>query len=78
MDVVNLCALHCEMRNTGQLLTNLGLAAYEYDTLPQCNAVLAKYGPENFKANRITVNLKPNQQTAVQKTNINVSSFSGK
>lgn len=77
MDVVNLCALHCEMRNTGQLLVNIGLAAYECGSLKECNEVLSKYGPQNFQGDRITIKLTPNQQTKVERRNIHVSSFSG-
>ena len=78
MTSVNLCALHCEMRNTEQLLVNLGLAAYDCGSLDACNDILSVYGPENFKGSRITVKPKPNQQTRITRSNVHVSSFSGK
>ena len=74
---VNLCALHCELRNTEQLLRSLGLFAYKVNSLPECNDELSQYGPENFNS-RITVKLKEGQETAVEKHNIKVASFSGK
>ena len=72
-----LCALHCEMRNTEQLLKSVGLLAYEIGSLKQCNEELSKFGPENFHSDRITVKLKPGQQTAPGRNNVSVSSFSG-
>ena len=73
---VNLCALHCELRNTEQLLSLLGLFPYKVGSLDECNAELANYGPENF-GSKITVKMKEGQETAVEKHNIQVSSFSG-
>ena len=72
-----LCALHCKMRNTEQLLKSVGLLAYEIGSLKQCNEELSKFGPENFHSDRITVKLKPGQQTAPGRNNVSVSSFSG-
>ena len=73
-----LCDLHCEMRNTEQLLRSVGLFAYKIGSLKQCNEKLAKYGPENIKMDRISVKLKPGQETAVSRQNISICSFSGK
>ena len=73
---VNVCALHCELRNTEQLLRSLGLFAHRVGSLPECNEELSRYGPENFNS-RITVKLKEGQETAVERHNIQVSSFSG-
>lgn len=73
---INLCALHCRLRNTEQLLASLGLYAYKVGSLEECNAELANYGPENF-TNRISVKMKEGQETAVEKHNIHVTSFSG-
>ena len=73
---INLCALHCELRNTEQLLSLLGLFFYKVGSLDECNAELANYGPENFSS-RITVKMKEGKETAVEKHNIQVSSFSG-
>lgn len=72
-----LCALHCEMRNTEQILKSVGLLAYEIGSLQECNDELSKYGPENFKADRITVKLRPGQQTAPGRNNISFASCSG-
>ena len=75
---ISLCALHGEMRNTEQLLGSLGLFAYKCNTLTECNKVLGDYGPEISRGyNRITVKLRQGQQTAVEKSNISVASFSG-
>ena len=75
--LINLCALHCELRNTEQLLSSLGLFSYKVGSLDECNDQLANYGPENFSS-RITVKMKDmGQETAVEKHNIQVSSFSG-
>ena len=49
---------------------------YKVGSLDECNAELANYGPENFSS-RITVKMKEGQETAVEKHNIQVSSFSG-
>lgn len=72
-----LCALHCEMRNTEQLLKSVGLLAYEIGSLHECNEKLSEYGPANFKADRITVKLRPGQQTAPGRNNVSFSSCSG-
>ena len=66
---INLCALHCELRNTEQLLSLLGLFLYKVGSLNECNAELANYGPENF-GSKITVKMKEGQETAVEKHNI--------
>ena len=50
--------------------------AYKVGSLDDCNEELSKYGPENFN-DRIAVKLKEGQETAVEKHNIQVSSFSG-
>ena len=75
---VCLCALHSEMRNTEQLLGSLGLFAYRCNSLDECNKALGQYGPELSRGHeRITVKLRQGQQTAVNKNNISVASFSG-
>ena len=61
---------------TEQLLSSLGLFSYKVGSLDECNAELANYGPENF-GSKITVKLEEGQETAVEKHNIQVSSFSG-
>ena len=71
---INLCALHCELRNTEQLLASLTLSAYKVGSLHECNTQLANYGPDNFNS-RITVKMKEGQETAVEKNNIQMSSF---
>ena len=52
----------------------LELFAVKVDSLQECNDELSKYGRENF-SNRITVKLKEGKETAVQKHDIQVSSF---
>ena len=73
---INVCALHGELRNMEQLLATLGLFAHKINSLQECNDELSKYGPENF-CNRITVKMKEGQETAVERQNIQVTSFSG-
>lgn len=75
---VNLCTLHCELRNTEQLLCSLGMFAYECGSLKNCNAVLAEYGPDSMKGrDRIVVKTKPGQESGIERHNIQVLSFSG-
>lgn len=74
---VNLCALHCELRNTEQLLKSLGLTAYRCGSLKECNQVLAEYGPETMVKDRIVVKLKEGQHTDAGKHNVKIRSFSG-
>ncbi|KAK3715351.1 hypothetical protein QZH41_010173, partial [Actinostola sp. cb2023] len=45
--------------------------------LEDFNRVLSQYGPESFKDKRISVKLKPGQESAVEKGNIKVATFSG-
>ena len=72
---VNLCALHCELRNTEQLLASLGLTAHRCGSLKECNLVLSEYGPDTMVKDRIVVKLKEGQQTDVNKHNIKVRSL---
>lgn len=65
------------MRNTEQILKSVGLLAYEIGSLPECNEELSKYGPDNFNGDRITVKLRPGQQTAPGRNNISFASCSG-
>jgi len=76
---IPLCSLHCEMRNTEQLLGSLGLFAHRCGSLEECNSSLANYGPEVSRGkNRIQIKKREKQETAVSKSNIKVKSFSGK
>ena len=75
---VDMCALHCELRNTEQLLSLLGMFAYECDSLKNCHAVLCVYGPDSMKEkHQIVVKAKPGQETGIQRHNIQVVSSSG-
>nr|XP_058965263.1 uncharacterized protein LOC131791908 [Pocillopora verrucosa] len=74
---IQLCALHMEMRNTEQLLASIGLLAYRVDSLAEANAALKNYGPESFHGDCISVKKKSDQQSAITKQNIHVSSMSG-
>ena len=75
---INLCSLHCEMRNCEQLLGSLGLFVYRVGSLDELNQVLSDHGPESCKGfPRVTVEMKPGQQTDVERKNIKVASFSG-
>jgi len=76
---INLCSLHCELRNTEQLLRSLGFLAYKIGSLEELNAVLACYGPESQRtASRLTVEENQGQQTAITRSNIKLKSFTGK
>lgn len=78
MSSINLCSLHCEMRNCEQLLGSLGLFAYRVGTLDNLNEALANYGPENCRGYpRVTLKERKGQQTAIERQNIHVASFSG-
>ncbi|XP_028403951.1 uncharacterized protein LOC114526542 [Dendronephthya gigantea] len=44
MHSVNLCALHCEMRNTEQILGSLGLYAYKIGSLDNLNCEAGRVG----------------------------------
>ncbi len=46
---VNLCALHCEIRNTEQFLGSLGLFAFKIGSLDELNAHLSELGPNAMK-----------------------------
>ena len=76
---INLCSLHCEMRNCEQLLGSLGLFAHRVGSLDApLNQALSDHGPESCKGfSRVTVKQKPGQQTDVERSNIKVASFSG-
>ena len=75
---INLCSLHCEMRNCEQLLGSLGLFAHRVGSLDALNQALSDHGPESCKGfPRVTVKQKPGQQTDVERSNIKVASFSG-
>ena len=75
---INLCSLHCEMRNCEQLLGSLGLFAYRIGSLDKLNEVLSNYGPENCRGfPRVTIKERKGQQTEIMRQNIQVASFSG-
>ena len=75
---INLCSLHCEMRNCEQLLGSLGLFACHVGSLDKLNEALSDYGPENLRAfPRVTIKERKGQQTEIDRTNIKVASFSG-
>ena len=75
---INLCSLHCEMRNCEQLLGSLGLFAFRVGTLDKLNEALSDYGPENCRGfPRVTVKERKGQQTGIERQNIHVASFSG-
>ena len=57
---------------------SLGLFAYRVGSLEKLNEALSNYGPENCRGfPRITVKERKGQQTALDKQNIHVASFSG-
>ena len=57
---------------------SLGLFAYRIGTLDLLNEALSGYGPENCRGFlRIRVKERKGQQTAIDRHNIQVASFSG-
>ena len=75
---INLCSLHCEMRNCEQPLGSLGLFAYRIGSLDKLNEVLSNYGPENCRGfPRVTIKERKGQQTEIMRQNIQVAFFSG-
>ena len=58
-------------------MKSVGLLAYEIGSLQECNDVLSTYGPENFKADWITVKLKPGQQKPPGRNGTSFASCSG-
>ena len=75
---INLCSLHCEMRNCKQLLGSLGLFAHRVGSLEELNQALSERGPESCRGfSRVTVKQRPGQQTGIERSNIKVASFSG-
>ena len=78
LSAINLCSLHCEMRNCEQILGSLGLFACRVGSLDMLNEALSDYGPENLRAfPRVTIKERKGQQTEIDRTNIKVASFSG-
>jgi len=66
------------MRNCEQLLGSLGLFAHRVGSLDQLNEALSDFGPENCRGfPRVTVKERKGQQTAIERQNIQVASFSG-
>ena len=66
------------MRNCERLLGSLGLFAQRVGSLEELNQALSDHGPEScIGFPRVTVKQKPGQQTAVERNNIKVASFSG-
>ena len=66
------------MRNCEQLLGSLGLFAYRVGSLDQLNEALSDFGPESCRRfPRVTIKERKGQQTAIDRQNIQVASFSG-
>ena len=72
MTSVNLCALHCDMRNTDQLLGSLGLFAYKIGSLENFNKVLRELGPAAMKKDFKRLRERRNMDLAVNKNHITV------
>ena len=78
MNSVNLCALHCKMRNTEQILESLGLYAYKIGALESLNEKLAELGPKSMKKNFIRIKDNRNKNLEVTKNHIKIVSISGR
>lgn len=75
---ISICCLHCELRNTEQMLLSLGFLAHEIGSLKECNAILEEYGPESMRGkDRIFVKPKTNQESRVERRDMQVKSFGG-
>lgn len=75
---INLCALHCEMRNTEQIIGSVGLSSYKCNALKELNLKLSELGPGTFKGNYVKIKEKKKQETCINRSNVKVSSMSGK
>lgn len=52
--------------------------AHDFGNLKDCNAVLSVYGPDSMKKReRIVVKTKSGQESAIERHNIQLVSFSG-
>ena len=66
------------MRNCEQLLGSVGSFAHRIGSLDKLNQALSAHRPESCKGfPRVTIKEKPGQQTAIERNNIKVASFSG-
>lgn len=67
------------MRNCEQLLGSIGLFAHHIGSLDLLNQTLSDHGPESCKGfPRVTIKERRGQETAIDRNNIKVASFSGK
>ena len=74
---INLCALHCEMRNTEQVIGSVGLMSYQCGALKELNNKLSELGPGTFKDNYVKIKERKGQETCIDRSNVKVSSMSG-
>jgi hypothetical protein len=76
---INICTLHCELRNTEQLLRSVGLLSHRIGALDEYNEELNKYSPESFTGKRVVVKPKHGQDSSMapDRNCIKVLSFSG-
>ena len=74
---VNLCALHCEIRNTEQIIASYGLVAHRIGSLGELNQVLSEHGPATMKKSFVRIKARRNENLAVLRSDVKVASFSG-
>lgn len=66
------------MRNTEQVIGSVGLMSYQCGALKELNAKLSALGPGTFKDNYVKIKERKGQETAIDRSNVKVSSMSGK
>ena len=65
------------MPNTEQMSKSVGVIAHQIGSFQERNEKTSNFGPSNFKGDRLSVKLRQGQQTAAERNNISVASFSG-
>ena len=66
------------MHNTEQVIGSVGLMSYQCGALKELNAKLSELGPGTFKDNYAKIKERKGQETAIDRSNVKVSSMSGK
>ena len=73
---VNLCALHCEIRNTEHIIDSYGLVAQCIGNLVGLNTELSQHDPVTMKC-FVRIKARRNKNLAVHRNDIKVASLSG-
>jgi hypothetical protein len=76
MHSITLCALHCEKRNTEQIIESF-IGPVHIWSLENLNAKLVDLGPKSIKKSFVRIKDCRNKNLEVTKNHIKVASFSG-